>query len=145
MNFDDDASSVTKVSRPTKRRTLNLNYQPDLEMFRQLNWKITIRSGGIRIHTDLCTFQDLMDFALHNTDRMHSNDPENPLSPAYLLRYRDTGNRPSLHVTKMDFVVSDTTVIIIKGAVGKKVTEVTLHTRFVQSGVDHAFVQQLFD
>ncbi|RUP03948.1 hypothetical protein BC936DRAFT_140569, partial [Jimgerdemannia flammicorona] len=51
--FSDEANSVTTVSHPTKRRTPNMNYQPDLEMFRQLNWKITIRSGGIRIHTDI--------------------------------------------------------------------------------------------
>lgn len=81
----------------------------DLE---RLNWTLTLRSGGLRIHTHIRTFQDLVNFALANFDYMNSEDPHNPLSTPYLERH----NEDELTVTATILTLGDSALYVVRNA-----------------------------
>lgn len=138
-------SPSSAKSTPKRRSPNPSSPSHDTELFRRLtgNWKITIRPDGIRIHTDIRNFQDLVDLTLVNTEHMRPDDPENPLSPTYLLRHR--GRRPTMHVTVMNFALGDSSVTIFKRAMARRATEPVSQVWILQPAIEMEMVQHLYD
>ncbi|RUS27939.1 hypothetical protein BC938DRAFT_482544, partial [Jimgerdemannia flammicorona] len=103
-----ELSPGTSLERPIKRRA-HLHFKDDYSAIERLNWKLTLRSSGIRIHTKIHSFQDLVAFALSNFDHMNSEDPVNPLSPSYLQRH----NVEKMIVTTPVLTLGNSTITVV--------------------------------
>ncbi|RUS22090.1 hypothetical protein BC937DRAFT_90421 [Endogone sp. FLAS-F59071] len=112
----EPTSNSNLLERPTKRQAI-CKFKDNSADFERLNWTLTLRSGGLRIHTHIRTFQDLVNFALTNFDHMNSEDPHNPLSAPYLERHNEDG----LTVTTSILTLGDSAVVVITNALSTQI------------------------
>ncbi|RUO99948.1 hypothetical protein BC936DRAFT_140736 [Jimgerdemannia flammicorona] len=105
------------------------------------NWKVTLRPQGLRIHTNIRSFQDLMDFALVNTDHMRADDPENPLSSAYLNRF----HRPLQKVTMTDFPLEDSSAWIFLKVLDRRKADQALPIEIIRAGIENTVAGLLYN
>lgn len=132
----------SKALVPTSGHGTVLPWDPRrLDILNRLNWTLTIRSGRMRIKTNIRNFQDLINVATNNFDNMHSlDDPTNILSPTYLHAQR---KESVLRVTTNHSNLRDASITIVKYASSTDIQGDIFSN--VQANIENQIVRTLVD